>query len=432
MDDVKPEDALKSEHNLKSEHDLIPEHDLLPEDDLIPEDDLKPDTSDRPVSRSSRSRKPAASASGPKASGAKTAVSRQHIMIGVGILVLILLIVGIGSALKAPTEHQLSQQANAPKDINLSGAGSDAAATPAQPADGSQPSVAPSSATQPQTDAAQPSPAQQPAADGQQQPQNIGLPPISSTPTQAAAPTGDAQLKERVDLPGDINDALAQQQNQVNAAAQDGINAGTQSQTSLPTAPATVDTSIKGAPKVVAPVKETAPRPVRSKPAPVEHRQPAHVAPVREAKPKAHEQVRKPVVQKTQEHKPAVHQSEARTPVAVKPEAKAPAHVAAQQPAAVASGSASSLKSAPGSHFTLQLSAASQATSLHNFAKQQGLKNYSVYQTVRNGQPWFVLVSGNYASSADAKRAIASLPADVQAKKPWVKPVHQVQQDLKK
>ncbi|MBX9334200.1 SPOR domain-containing protein, partial [Serratia marcescens] len=48
------------------------------------------------------------------------------------------------------------------------------------------------------------------------------------------------------------------------------------------------------------------------------------------------------------------------------------------------------------------------------------------------GKPWYVLVSGNYASSAEAKRAIASLPADVQAKKPWVRPVHQVQQDLKK
>jgi len=415
MDDLKPEDNLKADNNLQSE------------DDLIPEDDLKPDTSDRPLSRSSRSRKPAASASGPK-----TAVSRQHIMIGVGILVLILLIVGIGSALKAPTEHQLSQQANAPKDINLSGAASDATPAPAQPTDGSQPSAAQPSATQPQSDAAQPSAAQQPAVEGQQQPQNIGLPPISSTPTQGAAPTGDAQPKERVDLPGDINDALSQQQNQVNAAAQDGINAGTQSQTSLPTAPATVDTSIKGAPKAVTSVKESAPRPVRSKPAPVEHRQPAHVAPAREAKPKVHEPVRKPEAHKAEAHKPAVHQSEARTPVVVKPETKAPAHVAAQQPAAVASGSASSLKSAPGSHFTLQLSAASQATSLHNFAKQQGLKNYSVYQTVRNGQPWFVLVSGNYASSADAKRAIASLPADVQAKKPWVKPVHQVQQDLKK
>jgi DamX protein len=55
-----------------------------------------------------------------------------------------------------------------------------------------------------------------------------------------------------------------------------------------------------------------------------------------------------------------------------------------------------------------------------------------VYSTKRDGKPWYVLVSGNYASSAEAKRAIATLPADVQAKKPWVRPVRQVQQDLKK
>ncbi|VTR61935.1 Uncharacterized protein conserved in bacteria [Serratia fonticola] len=40
-----------------------------------------------------------------------------------------------------------------------------------------------------------------------------------------------------------------------------------------------------------------------------------------------------------------------------------------------------------------------------------------VYETKRDGKPWYVLVSGNYASSAEAKRAIATLPAEVQAKK---------------
>jgi DamX protein len=43
-----------------------------------------------------------------------------------------------------------------------------------------------------------------------------------------------------------------------------------------------------------------------------------------------------------------------------------------------------------------------------------------------------VLVTGVYASSADAKQAIAALPAEVQAKKPWVKPIRQVKQDLNK
>lgn len=38
------------------------------------------------------------------------------------------------------------------------------------------------------------------------------------------------------------------------------------------------------------------------------------------------------------------------------------------------------------------------------------------YETTRNGQPWYVLVSGIYASKDEAKRAVATLPADVQAK----------------
>lgn len=98
------------------------------------------------------------------------------------------------------------------------------------------------------------------------------------------------------------------------------------------------------------------------------------------------------------------------------------------------SGAASSraLSSAPSSHYTLQLSSASRSDTLNAYAKQQNLTDYHVYETKRDGKPWYILVSGNYASSAEAKKAITTLPADVQAKKPWVKPVQQVQQDLKK
>src|SRR5476651_64859 len=343
-------------------------------DDLTPEDDLKPDTSDR---RPTRSRKPPSSAP-------KLAVSRQHLMIGVGILVLLLLIAGIGSALKAPTQHEASQQSNGPKDINLSGAGNDAAAS------------APPSA-QAQQNTAQTS--------GDQQPKSIGLPPISSTPTDAQPQPDNGQPKERVDLPGDMSDALSSQQGQVNAAAQDGINAGTQSLTSLPTAPATVDGAAKG--KVPAAVRNP--------------QQTAHTKPILTKPAKTHTTA-------------TAHEST--KPVQTRPSATA-SHSAKETTKPVAtlnapSGSGSAIKSAPGSHFTLQLSGASECNILNAFAKQQGLKNYLVYQTTRDGKPWYVLVSGNYASSAEAKSAISSLPAEVQAKKPWVKPVHSVQQDLKK
>lgn len=344
-------------------------------DDLTPEDDLKPDTSDR---RPQRSRKPSSPAP-------KLAVSRQYLMIGIGIIVLVLLILGIGSALKSPASNNTSAPSNGPKDINLSGDAASSVGAPTAPVQ--------------QTASA-------PEANASSQPKSIGLPPISSTPTQAQ-PMPDSGQKERVDLPGDINDALSEQQGQVNAAAQDGISASNQSLTSLPTAPATLNSSLKGR----APVSTT-PRPVHRVPektTAVEHRSERRVDHPTSAKTPVAKPVHKPDVRKETEH-------QAVAPVIAHSE----------------SGSVAALKSAPGSHFTLQLSGASQSNSLNAFARQQGLKNYSVYQTERDGKPWFVLVSGNYASSAEAKRAIASLPADVQAKKPWVKPVHQVQQDLKK
>ncbi len=94
-------------------------------------------------------------------------------------------------------------------------------------------------------------------------------------------------------------------------------------------------------------------------------------------------------------------------------------------------GDASAIKGAPGSHYTLQLSSSSNSANLNAWAKKENLQHYMVYQTVRNGQPWYVLISGVYASKDEAKRAVSTLPADVQAKNPWAKPIHQVQSDLK-
>ncbi|MDN0123705.1 SPOR domain-containing protein [Yersinia aleksiciae] len=332
-------------------------------DDLKPEDDLKPDSSDR---RPTRARK--------SSTGPKLAVSRQHMMIGIGILVLLLIIIAIGSALKAPTEHEASQQnpnVDAAKNINLSDSSSLTSGNNAQPGVANN------------------------ASDGHDangvkntaQPQDISVPPISPTPTEATAQPSANGPTQRVELPGNMSDALSQTQGQVDTLSQN-MNDGQTS--TLPTAPATVSGS-KGA---KAPVTgETITHPsqkpgtVASKPSTASHKKPTAV---------------------------------------VSPAASAVVK------AGSAGGSSSALKNAPGSHFTLQLSSASRSDTLNAYAKQQKLADYHVYETKRDGKPWYILVSGNYASSADAKRAITTLPADVQAKKPWVKPVQQVQQDLKK
>lgn len=74
------------------------------------------------------------------------------------------------------------------------------------------------------------------------------------------------------------------------------------------------------------------------------------------------------------------------------------------------------MKSAPSGHYTLQLSSSSNYNNLNSWAKKEKLEKYVVYETTRNGQPRYVLVSGIYASKDEAKRAVATLPADVQAK----------------
>ncbi|OZI14279.1 hypothetical protein CE195_09735 [Sodalis-like symbiont of Philaenus spumarius] len=92
-------------------------------------------------------------------------------------------------------------------------------------------------------------------------------------------------------------------------------------------------------------------------------------------------------------------------------------------------GAGGSIQSAPAGYYTLQLSSASQPATLNAYARQQKLYHYWVYQTRRDGKPWYVLVNGVYPSLSQAKNAVAQLPADVQAKKPWARQIGQVKKD---
>ncbi len=322
-------------------------------DEFKPEDELKPDTSDRPPVRSRRT----------SPTVPKLAISRQHMMMGIGILVLLLLVMGIGSALKSPGDshgQQAAQNGNggAAKSIDLSGSSPMTGATDA--------------------------PAQTANAGQQTAPQQLSAPPVSSTPTEAA-PLTHPQNQQRVEVTGDLNNALTANPQQMSAT--DGKVSGS----SLPTDPATLAPGGSKA-AAVTPHPSTAPR---HHAAATEHRQTASKPTVKAQKPAV-----------AASHHPAAQSS-----------------VAASHSAPAASGSV------PGGHFTLQLSSASRPDTLNAWAKKQNLSGYHVYQTTRNGQPWYVLVSGSYATSGEAKRAVASLPAEVQAKNPWVKPVSQVKKE---
>ncbi|WP_033569375.1 SPOR domain-containing protein [Dickeya undicola] len=350
-------------------------------DEFNPEEELKPDTSDRrPVRQQKRSKGFAAPS---------VSLSRQHTMIGIGIVVLVLLIVGIGSALQSPGQNKSSaptQPTDASRNIDLSSSmsssqepGTTTPATTLQPS-----SPAPVAAQNAGAGSAQ-------ALSGQ---------PVSSTPTQAPLPSQNSN-QQRIELPGNITDALSQpqQQDRVNA-----LSAG------LPTEPATV----------LAPATKGG----RAQPA---DKAPAHVQADKQPSSSPH----KTAAEVKESAKPAANTHRAPTTAVIPAPASKP--TTAVKPAVSAGGqSGTAIQSAPASHFTLQLSSASRADSLKAYAREQRLANYWVYETKRDGRPWYVLVNGVYASSEDARRAIASLPADVQAKKPWVRPIRQVKQDLTK
>ncbi|EMA9262818.1 cell division protein DamX [Salmonella enterica] len=382
-DDRRPTRTRKA----RSEEPEVEEEYESDEDDTVDEECVER----RPRKRKKAAHKPA---------------SRQYMMMGVGVLVLLLLIIGIGSALKAPSTSSSEPSASGEKSIDLSGNAAD------------------------QANATQPAPgttsAEQTAGNTSQ---DISLPPISSTPTQGQSPVV-ADGQQRVEVQGDLNNALTQNPEQMNNVA---VNS------TLPTEPATVAPVRNGSTTRQAAVSEPAERhttrPER-KQAVIEPKKPQTTAKTTTAEPK------KPVapVKRTEPAAPAATPKATTTTAAPTATASA-APVQTAKPAQASTtpvagggksaGNVGALKSAPSSHYTLQLSSSSNYDNLNGWAKKENLKNYVVYETTRNGQPWYVLVTGMYASKEDAKRAVSTLPADVQAKNPWAKPLHQVQADLK-
>ncbi|EPL8731746.1 cell division protein DamX [Klebsiella quasipneumoniae subsp. similipneumoniae] len=425
MDDFKPEDDMKADRNDRragrsrqsSERDADPQINFddvdLDADEGRPtragkarrereeeefEEELDAEDEEmleeQPVERRPRKRKKAP---------AKPA-SRQYIMMGVGILVLLLLIVGIGSALKSPSSSS-QQTASGEKSINLSD--DQSTSTPAA----GQDQTAANTTTQ----------------------QDVTVPPIAANPTQGQA-AAEPQGQQRVEVQGDLNNALTQQQGQLDGAV---------ANSTLPTEPATVAPIRNGA----AAPRQTTERQTAATPRPAERK---HTVIEAKPQPKPQAVAKAPVETKSVQPKhveSAATTAPAKTTVAEsKPVATAqskpaaPATTTTAAPAATAAaaaksgktaGDVSSMKSAPSGNYTLQLSSSSNYENLNNWAKKEKLDRYVVYETSRNGQPWYVLVSGIYSSKDEAKRAVTSLPPDVQAKNPWAKPLHQVQADLK-
>lgn len=387
-------------------------------DEFKSEDELRPDSSDR---RPPRQRK------GP--SVPKIAMSRQHLMIGIGILILLLVVIGVGSALKSPSSSDADRpsQSASEKNIDLSGSTAPAGNGATSPANTAAGQTTANTANPATTNGAANNTANGSNAAAPAQPETLSVPPVASTPSMAP-PSAAPAPQHRIDLPGNMADALSQQGDQVNGMTEQMNNEGTAS--TLPTAPALVAPSAK------------------------ELKESAHKAGVARTPAAAHKTLNQseavPSVHTAPAAKPAAKVSAAGSravapaPMATVSQHAAPAPSASQHitPATPAISTASRhaaaptasgpIQSAPAGFYTLQLSSASQAATLNAYAQKQQLSQYWVYETRREGKPWFVLVSGVYPTSTQAKSAVAQLPVDIQANKPWARQIGQVKQDQNK
>jgi DamX protein len=108
----------------------------------------------------------------------------------------------------------------------------------------------------------------------------------------------------------------------------------------------------------------------------------------------------------------------------VKPVAKV------EKPAApAASGSASGwYASQAGGNYALQVLGTGSESAAQAFIRAQGA-DYHYFKKTLNGKPLYVVTYGNFPNRAAAQAAIKTLPAKVQAAKPWPKTFSSIQQE---
>lgn len=105
--------------------------------------------------------------------------------------------------------------------------------------------------------------------------------------------------------------------------------------------------------------------------------------------------------------------------------ARAPQPTAAQ--AGVPAGS-DWYRAQAASRYALQVLGTRSESSAQSFVRAQGA-GYRYFRKLHQGQPLFVVTYGSFASRAEAQAAIKSLPASVQASKPWPRTFSSIQQE---
>jgi len=86
----------------------------------------------------------------------------------------------------------------------------------------------------------------------------------------------------------------------------------------------------------------------------------------------------------------------------------------------------------PSDHYSLQVLGARLEATLEAFIAEKSIvqPHYAI-QLIRGGQPWYMLLVGDYASASEAMNAVSSLPVALQNQQPWPRPVLRIQQQIR-
>ncbi len=121
------------------------------------------------------------------------------------------------------------------------------------------------------------------------------------------------------------------------------------------------------------------------------------------------------------------------TPVAEPAPKPAPKPVVEPKPPAVAEGRERTdwLKSLPPENYTVQLLGAKELSTVRRFmGMYPSLQGVVFYKTTRQGQPWYVIVQGNYPSHEAAKAATTQYPSQLRKQGPWIRKLEAIQKEL--
>ncbi|MCY1348202.1 Cell division protein DamX [compost metagenome] len=129
--------------------------------------------------------------------------------------------------------------------------------------------------------------------------------------------------------------------------------------------------------------------------------------------------------------KPSAPSVQAAAPVAKPAPAPAPKPAAPAKPVEKPAASAAAgdwYRGQAAAHYALQILGTRSESSAQAFVRQQG-SGYRYFKKTHQGQPLYVVTYGSFTTRQAAQAAIKSLPAKVQAGKPWPRTFASIQQE---